>query len=339
MSYCSRLYRQRNSHTYDESSKQPFFSKQNDTNNNSKGSFFQAKLSVNKPGDSFEKEADSVANTVLNHSNQKPQIQQNRINSVQKQTADPEKKKLNEIQKMNGNAEDEKKKSKKPLQRKPEVNTTTASPQISSKIEQTAGKGNALPKSTQLEMSSAFGVDFSNVKVHHDNESGRMNKVLGAQAFTHGNDIYFNEGKYDTNSSTGKFLLAHELTHVVQQQMAEDLTIQKSPAVAAAIGAALVAAVLCAYAFYEYALDNYTDKSDKWKHCWVSCKIASYCGGDAFALIIGAGKEGLDAICDAYGKGCKAEFLDFLADVVGVGCANVPFLPCVTCCDNSTDNL
>ncbi len=44
-----------------------------------------------------------------------------------------------------------------------------------------------------------------------------MNKGLGAQAFTHGSDIYFNEGKYDPDSNSGKRLLAHESTHTVQQ--------------------------------------------------------------------------------------------------------------------------
>ena len=44
-----------------------------------------------------------------------------------------------------------------------------------------------------------------------------MNQDLNAQAFTHGSDVYFNSGKYDTGSSEGQKLLAHELTHVVQQ--------------------------------------------------------------------------------------------------------------------------
>jgi hypothetical protein len=45
-----------------------------------------------------------------------------------------------------------------------------------------------------------------------------MNQQLKSQAFTHGKDIYFNEGKFDPESKTGKKLLAHELTHVVQQK-------------------------------------------------------------------------------------------------------------------------
>lgn len=69
-----------------------------------------------------------------------------------------------------------------------------------------------------------------------------MNKQLGAQAFTHGSDIYFNEGKYDTNSKGGKHLLAHELTHVVQQSAVNNaINLQREPAETAAENASLIA--------------------------------------------------------------------------------------------------
>ena len=66
-------------------------------------------------------------------------------------------------------------------------------------------------------MSAKFGVDFSGVRIHDDSEAVGLAKELQAQAFTHGRDIYFNEGKFDPESGAGKNLLAHELTHVVQQ--------------------------------------------------------------------------------------------------------------------------
>lgn len=66
-------------------------------------------------------------------------------------------------------------------------------------------------------MSSAFGTDFSDVYIHTDEESVQMNRELKAQAFTRGKDIYFNQGKFDPDTVTGKHLLVHELTHVVQQ--------------------------------------------------------------------------------------------------------------------------
>ena len=66
-------------------------------------------------------------------------------------------------------------------------------------------------------MENRFGADLSAVKIHTSGESTQMNESLNAQAFTVGSDIYFNEGKYRPHSTEGKQLLAHELTHVMQQ--------------------------------------------------------------------------------------------------------------------------
>lgn len=63
-----------------------------------------------------------------------------------------------------------------------------------------------------------FKHDFSDVKVHTCGSAVQMSKALKAQAFTYGNNIFFNQGKYNPGTSAGKQLLAHELTHVVQQQ-------------------------------------------------------------------------------------------------------------------------
>ena len=78
-------------------------------------------------------------------------------------------------------------------------------------------------------MESSIGVDFSNVKIHTDNSAVQMNKDLHAQAFTHGNDIYFNSGNFNPESKDGQHLLAHELTHTVQQGTAS-MGIQKQDA-------------------------------------------------------------------------------------------------------------
>ncbi|MDY8138083.1 eCIS core domain-containing protein [Aquimarina sp. 2201CG5-10] len=88
---------------------------------------------------------------------------------------------------------------------------------IENNLNSSTGGGSPLPKNTQSQMESGFGTDFSGVRIHTDANAVQMNKDLGAQAFTHGNDIYFNEGKYDTSSTSGQHLLAHELTHTVQQ--------------------------------------------------------------------------------------------------------------------------
>jgi hypothetical protein len=77
-------------------------------------------------------------------------------------------------------------------------------------------------------MEPRFGADFSNVRVHHDGESAGLNNRLGAKAFTYQNHIFFSRGQYQPGTSDGKQLLAHELTHTIQQGHA----VQRSPDVA-----------------------------------------------------------------------------------------------------------
>ncbi len=103
------------------------------------------------------------------------------------------------------------------IQAKSEAAQSEASPDLQSRLHSSKGGGSPLPSDTQSSMGGAFGTDFSNVRVHTDSEAVQMNKELNAQAFTHGSDVYFNEGKYDTNTNSGKHLLAHELTHTIQQ--------------------------------------------------------------------------------------------------------------------------
>ena len=59
--------------------------------------------------------------------------------------------------------------------------------------------------------------DFGNVNIHTDSESDGFNQSLDARAFTLGSDVFFRQGEYEPDSDQGKELLAHELTHVVQQ--------------------------------------------------------------------------------------------------------------------------
>ena len=66
-------------------------------------------------------------------------------------------------------------------------------------------------------MGSSCGADFSNVNIHDNAASHEMSSTLSAKAFTVGSDIYFNRGEYNPGSRAGKSLLAHELTHTIQQ--------------------------------------------------------------------------------------------------------------------------
>jgi hypothetical protein len=74
-----------------------------------------------------------------------------------------------------------------------------------------------LPATVRNFMEPRFGTDFSGVRIHTGSQSAQLNRSVSAQAFTLGQDIYLGEGKDDVESSAGKSLLAHELTHVVQQ--------------------------------------------------------------------------------------------------------------------------
>ncbi|HEY3568178.1 MAG TPA: DUF4157 domain-containing protein [Thermoanaerobaculia bacterium] len=77
-----------------------------------------------------------------------------------------------------------------------------------------SGVGQRLPESVQKKMESAFGTDFSDVRVHVGPEASS----IGALAFTYGSDLYFAHGQYDPHSPHGQRLIGHELTHVLQQR-------------------------------------------------------------------------------------------------------------------------
>ncbi|CAL2082349.1 hypothetical protein T190611E02C_11338 [Tenacibaculum sp. 190524A05c] len=109
------------------------------------------------------------------------------------------------------------KKEEEEVQAKETKGKANGAPSIENRLRRGSG-GQKLDRQTQKEMESGFGADFSKVNIHNDAEAQQMSNDIGAQAFTHGNDIYFNEGKYNPNSKEGKHLLAHELTHTIQQK-------------------------------------------------------------------------------------------------------------------------
>ena len=86
-----------------------------------------------------------------------------------------------------------------------------------SRINRARGSGQSLDSTVQKQMGSAMGHDFSGVRVHTSSESDTLNQQLNAKAFTTGQDIFFKQGEYNPGSSGGQELIAHELTHVVQQ--------------------------------------------------------------------------------------------------------------------------
>ena len=79
------------------------------------------------------------------------------------------------------------------------------------------GGGQSLDPSIARKAGKTMGQDFSGVNVHTDSQADDLSRQLGAKAFTTGNDIFFQSGAYDPDSSDGQRLIAHELTHVSQQ--------------------------------------------------------------------------------------------------------------------------
>jgi hypothetical protein len=220
--------------------KDPFFSAAHDIDSVQESPFFegnkvQRKMTVNEPGDHFERQADQVADKVVQHINQ-PKPAPNSATASTTATAPATN---SAVQKKEDKKEDKQEKEQngadKELQRRPvfesdgdpnEGNTLKrssqsaapdVSPQTQQKIESSKGGGEPLPTNTREEMEGAMGADLSNVRVHNNSEAAGLSNDLQAQAFTHGNDIYFGAGKYDTQSQAGQHLLAHEVAHTVQQ--------------------------------------------------------------------------------------------------------------------------
>lgn len=99
--------------------------------------------------------------------------------------------------------------------RGPPVNSIQAS--FEQNLSSSKGSGSPMPNDTRQFMEGRFNADFSGVRIHTGSYAENLSGSIHAQAFTHGNDIYFNSGKYNPSTGSGGTLLAHELTHTIQQ--------------------------------------------------------------------------------------------------------------------------
>ena len=172
--------------------------------------FTQAKLTIGKPNDRYEREADTVADRVVAMPKQRahltPSLQNKPLSKTitklaQRQVASVQPKRLQGLPKVQKQGD----------------GSLKASSDIASRLSSSRSRGSVLDDNTRGEMESNFGADFGKVRIHTGSDAAQLSQDLGAKAFTHGSDIYFNEGQYNPNSSEGKHLLAHELTHTVQQ--------------------------------------------------------------------------------------------------------------------------
>ena len=98
---------------------------------------------------------------------------------------------------------------------------TAVSDDLETRINAARGGGQPLSDSVRASLEPPLGRDFSEVHIHTDAEADRLSRQLGAEAFTTRRDIFFREGAYQPDSEGGQGLIAHELTHVVQQSAVE----------------------------------------------------------------------------------------------------------------------
>jgi hypothetical protein len=123
-------------------------------------------------------------------------------------------------------APEKKEEDDKKVQKKEAGGASVPASGVSSYIGALHGKGQSMAPLTNRFFSSRMGYDFSHVKIHTDKDAAESAKSVNAKAYTIGNNIVFNEGHYNTESIEGKKLLAHELTHVMQNGT-ESQTIQR----------------------------------------------------------------------------------------------------------------
>ncbi len=95
--------------------------------------------------------------------------------------------------------------------------TAEVTPDIESNLNSLKERGQPLPESTRKYFETRFGYSFNQIRVHNNSQAANIARSINAKAFTTGKDIVFGTGQYSPETSGGRRLLAHELTHVVQQ--------------------------------------------------------------------------------------------------------------------------
>jgi hypothetical protein len=195
-------------------------------------------MAVGPSGDKYEREADHVAKQVLGQmkgAGEQPVQRQGieeeelQMKPLQRQGVEEEELQMKPLQRQGVEEEElqmkplqrqgieEEELQMKPLQRQIGMEGGEVGPELEQSIERSRGKGQALPENLRRSMEGPFGEDFSGVRVHTDAQAHDLNDSVSARAFTTGQDIFFRKGEYNPGSDGGKQILAHELTHVVQQ--------------------------------------------------------------------------------------------------------------------------
>jgi hypothetical protein len=172
-------------------------------------SIIQAKLKVSQPGDEHEREADRVAEQVMRMSLGLSIISStttptNYEEGIDHKCATCEMKEENEEKDEHLN-----------ISRK--LSTTSNLETSNEIINLNTSGGSLLDGDTREFMESRFGYDFSQVRVHTDKQAAESAEAVNALAYTVRNDIIFGQGQYSPHTKTGQRLIAHELSHTIQQ--------------------------------------------------------------------------------------------------------------------------
>ena len=171
----------------------------------------QPKLTVGAPDDAYEQEADRVADRVIAGRDVGAISGIDSSGAVQRQEGQEEEEEL-QLQRKGADGEEE-------LNMKAAPGSARRAPgqSFSQRLASSARSGRTLDAATRTSFEPHFGRDLSSVRLHDDSASQSLSREINARAFTHGNDIYFAAGQLDQGSTEGRRLLAHEITHTLQQ--------------------------------------------------------------------------------------------------------------------------
>jgi len=201
--------------------------------NHHTGRWVQTKLKIGSPNDEYEREADRVADQVMRMPASEDGLAQHGFSSAGPAT-------LQRRCACAGGTPCSKcdEEEKGLVQRRTESTSDPAGMLVPDSFLQNLGSGHALDAGTQSFFETRFGHDFSQVRVHTDANAGDSARSLHAQAYTVGRNIVMASGQYAPDTSSGQRLLAHELTHVVQQNASSRLPARaaRTPSLAAITG-------------------------------------------------------------------------------------------------------
>lgn len=185
----------------------------------------QPKLTVGPAHDSYEQEADRVADQVMRMPDSGapgPTAEKDSAPVIQRMCTDCEEEEMQ--RQMDGEEEEEEQFAQS---KQDPAHSAPVSERQTANIEAIKKGGGPLPESTRAFFEPRFGHDFSNVRVHSDERAARSAREIHALAYTTGEHIVFGAGQYSPDTQSGQKLLAHELTHVVQQGGGEQIRRQE----------------------------------------------------------------------------------------------------------------